>query len=132
MDSYYIILFVIVFLVILPRIARRRRLVAIKQILKRKKQTKEHRIMNELAKRFIGQECIIYTITSNDGSVLGVCGLELSELYFLLSYPSEESGFGSMVTLLAPMSGDTLLLSHGMAGRLEETYLNTEIGRAHV
>ena len=28
--------------------------------------------MNELAKRFIGQECIIYTITSNDGSVLGV------------------------------------------------------------
>lgn len=36
MDSYYIILFVIVFLVILPRIARRRRLVAVKQILKRK------------------------------------------------------------------------------------------------
>lgn len=70
MDSYYIILFVIVFLVILPRIARRRRLVAVKQILKRKKQTKEHRIMNELAKRFIGQECIIYTI--NDGSVQGV------------------------------------------------------------
>ena len=28
--------------------------------------------MNELAKRFIGQECIIYTITSNDGSVQGV------------------------------------------------------------
>ena len=28
--------------------------------------------MNELAKRFIGQECIIYTITSNEGSVQGV------------------------------------------------------------
>lgn len=28
--------------------------------------------MNELAKRFIGQECIIYAITSNDGSVQGV------------------------------------------------------------
>ena len=28
--------------------------------------------MNELSKRFIGQECIIYTITSNDGSVQGV------------------------------------------------------------
>ena len=25
--------------------------------------------MKELAKRFIGEECIIYTITSNDGSV---------------------------------------------------------------
>ena len=69
---------------------------------------------------------LMVPILGNDGSVLGVCGLELSELYFLLSYPSEESGFGSMVTLLAPMSGDTLLLSHGMAGRLEETYLNTE------
>ena len=72
MDSYYIILFVIVFLVILSRISLRRRLVAVKQILKRKKQNKEHCVMNELAKRFIGQECIIYTITSNDGSVLGV------------------------------------------------------------
>lgn len=69
---------------------------------------------------------LMVPILGNDGSVLGVCGLELSELYFLLSYPSEESGFGSMVTLLAPMSGDTLLLSHGMAGRLAETYLNTE------
>ena len=62
---------------------------------------------------------------SND-SVLGVCGLELSELYFQLSYPTEKSDFGRMVTLLAPMSGDTLLLSGAMAGELEETYLNTE------
>lgn len=28
--------------------------------------------MKELAKQFIGEECIIYTITSNDGSVQGV------------------------------------------------------------
>lgn len=28
--------------------------------------------MKELAKRLIGEECIIYTITSNDGSVQGV------------------------------------------------------------
>lgn len=69
---------------------------------------------------------LMVPILGNDGSVQGVCGLELSELYFLLSYPSEESSFGSMVTLLAPMSGDTLLLSHGMAGRLAETYLSTE------
>ena len=27
--------------------------------------------MEALAKQFIGQECIIYTITSNDGSVQG-------------------------------------------------------------
>ena len=65
-------------------------------------------------------------IRGNDGSVLGVCGLEVSELYFMLSYPSEESDFGSMVTLLAPMNGDDLLMSRAMAGQLEETYLNTE------
>lgn len=28
--------------------------------------------MKELAKQFIGEECLIYTITSNDGSVQGV------------------------------------------------------------
>ncbi len=28
--------------------------------------------MKELAKQFMGKECIIYTITSNDGSVQGV------------------------------------------------------------
>ena len=28
--------------------------------------------MKELAKQFIGEECIIYTITSNDGSVQGI------------------------------------------------------------
>ena len=28
--------------------------------------------MKELAKQFIGEACIIYTITSNDGSVQGV------------------------------------------------------------
>lgn len=28
--------------------------------------------MKELAKQFIGKECLIYTITSNDGSVQGV------------------------------------------------------------
>ena len=117
MDSYYIILFVIVFLVILPRIARRRRLVAVKQILKRKKQNKEHCVMNELAKRFIGQECIIYTITSNDGSVLGVIKevsdsgmliekktgeLEIVNLEFVTrirEYPRKKSGKKQSVVL---------------------------------
>ena len=42
---------------------------AIKHILNRRQQNSE---MKELAKRFIGEECIIYTITSNDGSVHGV------------------------------------------------------------
>ena len=69
---------------------------------------------------------LMVPIQGNDGSVLGVCGLELSETYFMLSYPSEESNWGSIVTLLAPMDGNTLLLSKALAGKQEETYLNTE------
>ena len=34
--------------------------------------TDNNSVMKELAKQFIGEECIIYTVTSNDGSVLGV------------------------------------------------------------
>lgn len=68
----YLILFALLVLIIIPWIARRRRLAAVRHILNRKMQNKENSIMKELAKRFIGEECIIYTITSNDGSVQGV------------------------------------------------------------
>ena len=69
MDSLYLILLALFLLVIIPWIMRQRRLAAVRHILNQKKQNKE---MKELAKRFIGEECIIYTITSNDGSVQGV------------------------------------------------------------
>ncbi len=72
MDGFPLILIAIFLLVILPQITRQRRMAAIKNILKRKKQNKENSIMKELAKRFIGEECIIYTITSSDGSTQGV------------------------------------------------------------
>ena len=72
MDSYYLILLALLLLVIIPWIMRRRRLAAVRHILNQKKLNKENSEMKELAKRFIGDECIIYTITSNDGSVQGV------------------------------------------------------------
>ena len=72
MDSYFIILLALLLLVIIPGIRRRRRLAAVRHILNRKKQNKESIAMKELAKQFIGEDCIIYTITSNDGSVQGV------------------------------------------------------------
>ena len=53
-------------------LARRRRAAAIKEFLKRKKQNKENNEMKELAKRLIGEDCIIYTITSESGSIQGV------------------------------------------------------------
>ncbi len=71
MDSIYLILLAILLLVIIPQITRRRRMAAVRHILNRKIQNKENGVMKELAKRFIGEECIIYTITSNDGSVQG-------------------------------------------------------------
>ena len=72
MDSLYLILLALFLLVIIPRIMQRRRLAAIRHILNRKMRNKENIEMKELAKRFIGEECIIYTIISNDGSVQGV------------------------------------------------------------
>jgi len=72
MDNFYLILLALFLLVILPWITRQRRLAAVRHILNQKKQNKENIEMKELAKRFLGEECIIYTITSNDGSVQGV------------------------------------------------------------
>ena len=71
MDSIYLILLAILLLVIIPQITRRRRMAAVRHILNRKIQNKENGVMKELAKRFIGEECIIYTIASDDGSVQG-------------------------------------------------------------
>ena len=70
MDSLYLILLALFLLVIIPWIMRRRRLAAIRHILNRKKQNKEKSVMKELAKRFVGEECIVYTITSYDGGIV--------------------------------------------------------------
>lgn len=65
-------LLIILFLVIFPLFARRKRAAAVRQFLNRKKQNKESNEMKELAKRLIGEDCIIYTITSESGSIQGV------------------------------------------------------------
>ena len=65
----WIVVIVIIFLCIRKK---RRTAAAVWQIQNRRKQNKEILVMKELAKQFIGEECIIYTITSNDGSVQGV------------------------------------------------------------
>lgn len=72
MDSFYLILPALLLLVIIQQITQQKRMAAVRHILNQKKQSKENDAMKELAKRFIGEECIIYTITSNDGSVRGL------------------------------------------------------------
>ena len=72
MESLYLILLVLFLLVIIPEITRRRKMAAVRHILNRKKQKKENLTMKELAKQFIGKDCIVYTVTSNDSSIQGV------------------------------------------------------------
>lgn len=70
MESW-IIWFVLFVAVILPMITRRKRVAAIGHILAKKKHQKESDAMKELAKQFIGKECIIYTLTGSDTTVKG-------------------------------------------------------------
>ena len=55
-------------------------------------------------------------ILDQNGVPCGICGVELSQLYFALSYPAAESRFGNMVTLLAPAEGRKYDLSKSMIG----------------
>ena len=71
MNGFYLILIALL-LIIIPQIIRKRRLAAIRHILNKKLQKKENGIMKEFAKRFIGKDCLIYTIMSNDGSIEGI------------------------------------------------------------
>lgn len=63
-------------------------------------------------------------IVGSDGTVYGVCGVELSALYFQFSYPTLEGKFGSAVTVLAPIQDSRLLLSDGLVGSVNGTYLD--------
>ena len=63
-------------------------------------------------------------VRDGSGTVRGVCGMELSELYFGLSHSTVSGPYGSFVMLLAPMNGDTLLLDKAMLGSTEGTDLS--------
>ena len=68
-NYWWLVVILIIFWLIRKR---RRTAAAVWQIQNRRKQNKEILVMKELARQFIGEDCIIYTITSNDGSVQGV------------------------------------------------------------
>ena len=53
---------------------------------------------------------------------VGMCGFEVSELYFMLLYPGFKSDYGSMTTVLAASDGKELNLSTGLKGGVEDTY----------
>ena len=103
MNGSTLIVLALFLLVIIPWITRRRRMAAIRQFLNRKRQNKENDEMKELAKRFIGEECLIYTITSNDGSLQGVI---------------REIGDGGMV--IEKKSGETEIVNLDFVTRIRQ------------
>ena len=66
--TWMIPLFIAIFLLAQQR---KRRIAVIKHMLDNKKQNKENSAMKELAKQFIGKECIIYTVAGTDTTVKG-------------------------------------------------------------
>lgn len=68
-NSVWIAVFLLIILPMMER--RRRRNAIIKHVLYNKKRKKENNKMKELARQFIGKECIVYTVTGSDGIVRG-------------------------------------------------------------
>ncbi len=65
-------------------------------------------------------------IIDHGGVVRGVCGVELSDLYFRLFYTSSECSYGSTLTVLAPYVDGEVNLSEAMLGQSEDVYLLPE------
>ena len=70
MAYLWIVALLFIFLLFLRR--KRRTAAVMQYIQTKRRQDKETSVMKELAKQFIGKACIIYTITSIDGSLQGV------------------------------------------------------------
>jgi DNA-binding CsgD family transcriptional regulator len=63
-------------------------------------------------------------VITGDGKPCGICGAEISSLYFRLSHPSGKIQSGPVVTVIAPAENGRLLLSSGLIGGAEGTYLS--------
>lgn len=61
-----------------------------------------------------------------EGKVRGVCGVELSELFFYMVFPAVESPYGNMVTVVAPIADKRLLLDGAISGKTDGTYFTTD------
>lgn len=71
-----------------------------------------------------GVVMVVAPVCSSNGTVRGVCGLELNDLLFSLSHPAQDSEYSSVMTAVAPVSNGVADLSKGMTGELKSTYLS--------
>lgn len=67
---------------------------------------------------------LMVPIINLNGTVQGVCGMEISDLYFRLSYPPYDSNFGNLITILAPIKDNKVMVEKGMIGGLDGVYFN--------
>ena len=79
----------------------------------------------ELSDTWEDVQLLYVPVLDSTGKVRGLCGMEMSNLYFRLSYPIVEGSCGNIVTVLAPMDEDgNICLDKAMFGDTKETYLS--------
>lgn len=61
--SYFIPIFLVLFIVLITTKARNQMM--IKKLIEKKKNSEDREKMTELAKKFIGKDCLIYTFSGN-------------------------------------------------------------------
>ena len=66
---------------------------------------------------------LMFPVLDINGNVQGICGLEVSDMYFRMSYPSVDSHFGNLITVMAPVKDGKILLNQGMIGGLDGVYM---------
>lgn len=65
---------------------------------------------------------ICVPVLDSHGMVRGICGLEMSDLYFSLSYPAVDSPYGNIVTAFAPVKEKKISLEKAMLGNSEAPF----------
>lgn len=60
-------------------------------------------------------------VLDGQGNVCGICGVEISSIYFDLSYPAPDSKFGTMILIFAPVGENNMELGKGMV--VSDAYL---------
>ncbi len=79
----------------------------------------------ELSDTWEDVQLLYVPVLDSTGKVRGLCGMEMSNLYFRLSYPMVEGSCGNIVTVLAPMDKKgNIYLDKAMFGDTKETYLS--------
>jgi len=65
-------------------------------------------------------------IIDHGGEIRGMCGVEISDLYFRLAYSSSHSSYGGSLAMLTPCEDGVINLSDAMIGHSEDVYLSSE------